>query len=86
MLSIIEKINEDYYIHYPEDKNKKWSGCNYYINQGKNEHEPIGTAQSMHDCNGCESYNRCAMKKDNPTWFYNKEIEEELDILFDQMK
>jgi len=31
----------------------KYSGCNYYINRGKNENEPSRTATSMHDCSGC---------------------------------
>lgn len=81
----IKDLNDDYYTHYPEAKNKKWAGCNFYINQGKIQHEPIGTAQSMHDCEGCEKYDKCLMKKDHPTWLYNKEVAEELDNLFNQM-
>lgn len=56
----------------------KWSGCNYHINQGNNEHEPIGTAQSMHDCDGCEKVNHCPVAQDEPTWKWNEEIEKDL--------
>lgn len=51
----------------------KWSGCNYYINQGNNEYEPIGTAQSMHDCNACELDGNCPLQKDTETWEYTPE-------------
>ncbi len=57
----------------------KWSGCNYYINQGNNENEPLGTAQSIHDCEGCERFDYCKVKIDTPTWFWNEKIENEIN-------
>jgi len=79
----LDELNADYLKHYPQETNFKWSGCNYYINQGKIEHESLGTAQSMHDCEACE---RIA-NFDTPTWFWNKEIEQRLrDIINDYMK
>ncbi len=46
----LDALNELHFKQFPEDIILKWSGCNYYINQGNNEHEPLGTAQSIHDC------------------------------------
>jgi hypothetical protein len=66
----LDKINEDFYYNYPESKGLKFAGCNFYINRGNNWHEPIGTAQSMHDCEDCGKLNSCDLKKDNPTWFH----------------
>lgn len=47
-----------------------WSGCNYYINHGKNEFEPVGTATSMHDCDGCtgNKLEACTDKKTACVW------------------
>lgn len=56
----------------------KWSGCNYYINQGANEHEPLGTAMSMHDCMGCKKFDFCTVKQDSEVWKWDTEIEKEL--------
>lgn len=56
-----------------------YSGCNYWINQGKNEFEPKGTATSMHDCEGCEDIKICGMKRKTDIWKYNEEIKEFLD-------
>lgn len=57
----------------------KWAGCNYYVNQGNSEHEPIGTATSMHDCNGCEKIVSCPVAQDSEVWKWNKEIEKDLN-------
>ncbi len=51
----------------------KFSGCNYWINQGKYPEMPLGTATSMHDCEGCEKLNYCLVSKDTEVWKYNKE-------------
>lgn len=62
-----------------------WSGCNYYINRGKNEHEPIGTATSMHDCGGCEELDRCTIKQQELTWEWNEDIEVDLKTKWRKM-
>lgn len=49
-----------------------WSGCNYYINNGGNDNEPLGTAMSMHDCDGCAKLATCTAKKTTPVWPYDK--------------
>jgi len=54
------------------------SGCNYWINQGINEFEPIGTATSMHDCGDCKHLDICLVKKETDVWEYNKETHDEL--------
>ncbi len=56
-----------------------WSGCNYWVNQGKSEVEPIGTAMSMHDCDACEKVGFCKAKRTAPIWRYNAETEEMLN-------
>ena len=80
----LDLINADYLKHYPKEANLKWSGCNYYINQGNNEHEPLGTAQSMHDCEWCERFDYCEAKLDTPTWFWNNEIESDLKSIINE--
>lgn len=57
----------------------KFAGCNYHINQGNNEHEPVGTAQSMHDCVGCNIDGACILQKDTETWAYTSEHEKLTD-------
>jgi len=74
----LDKLNTDYLKHCPQESNLKWSGCNYYINQGSNKHEPLGTAQSMHDCDNCERLDYCEANFDTPTWFWDNEIEQRL--------
>ncbi|MGM7720633.1 hypothetical protein [Metabacillus sp. Hm71] len=59
-----------------------WSGCNYHINQGNNEHEPKGTAQSMHDCVDCDRLSYCLVKKDTEIWIHNDVIEDEMKKLW----
>lgn len=78
-------INEEHFEQYPEDRLLKWAGCNYNINQGNNEHEPLGTAQSMHDCLECERFDYCKVKMDTPTWFWDEEIEEQINDLWKSM-
>jgi hypothetical protein len=46
----------------------KWAGCNYWINQGKHPEEPIGTAASMHSCEGCDHEGSCLLQKENEVW------------------
>lgn len=58
-----------------------WSGCNYNVNSGKNKFEPLGTAQSMIDCDGCPHIERCTVKREAPIWEHNEEIERELSQL-----
>lgn len=82
----LDKLNADYLKHYPKEVNLKWSGCNYYINQGNNEHEPLGTAQSMHDCNGCDRLDYCEANFDTPTWFWNGKINRELKDIINSYK
>ena len=80
----LNKLNADYLKHYPQEANYKWSGCNYYINQGKIEHEPLGTAQSIHDCEECERIGYCEANFDTPTWFWNNEIESDLKSIINE--
>lgn len=76
----INEVNSLHFNEYPEDiKITEWSGCNYYINQGNNEHEPVGTAQSMHDCIDCERISYCLVKQPTPTWEYSEEIKKQID-------
>ena len=74
----LNKLNEEYFELSSNNRNLKWSGCNYYKNKGNNKYEPLGTAQSMHDCNNCEKFNCCKVKMDTPIWFWNQEIEKEI--------
>lgn len=62
-----------------------WSGCNYWINRGKNEHEPIGTATSMHECDFCERLSYCTIKKIEPVWDHNSGIEFEMTLKWNEM-
>ncbi|OZB98128.1 hypothetical protein [Paenibacillus sp. XY044] len=55
-----------------------WAGCNYWVNQGATEYEPIGTATSMHDCVGCEKTLYCTMKQVSDVWEWNEEIAKNL--------
>ena len=80
----LDLINADYLKHYPKDANLKWSGCNYYINQGKIEHEPLGTAQSMHDCEACERIDYCEANFNTLTWFWNEEVEQRLKYIINE--
>ena len=80
----LDLINADYLKHYPKDANLKWSGCNYYINQGKIKHEPLGTAQSMHDCEACERIDYCEANFNTLTWFWNEEVEQRLKYIINE--
>lgn len=82
----LDKINEDHFSYNPEDRSIKWSGCNYYIGSGKIWQEAVGTAQSMHDCEGCDRYDSCKVKQDTPVWFYNVDIRTKLDKLWKEMQ
>ena len=62
-----------------------WAGCNYYVNSGLSEHEPIGTAQSMHDCEGCDKLPFCTIKKDTETWEFNEEIKKDMNKKMEEM-
>jgi len=62
-----------------------FAGCNRWINQGKNEHEPIGTATSMHDCNGCEHLAYCKLKKETEVWEWSEAIEKQMSKDFNEM-
>jgi hypothetical protein len=62
-----------------------WSGCNYYINRGTNEYEPLGTATSMHDCGGCENIDICDIKKSEDVWEYTDEIGKEMTVKWNEM-
>lgn len=53
-----------------------WAGCNYWVNQGTTEHEPIGTAQSMHGCDFCKFDGCCPIQKETETWEYTPEHDE----------
>lgn len=66
----IQAINEKLNALYPDNKPASgyWSGCNYYINRGNNEVEPVGTATSMHDCDVCDKIATCTDKKRQPVW------------------
>lgn len=56
-----------------------WAGCNRWVNQGKNEYEPVGTATSMHDCGGCERLVECSIKQLVPVWEWTDGIEEQME-------
>lgn len=78
-----------YYQHHPESISiQHWSGCNYHINQGNNEVELIGTAQSMHECHAsdCKLIDICEIKQLSPIWLYTEEIGKELDEKWKKMK
>jgi hypothetical protein len=45
-----------------------WAGCNYWVNQGKHPSEPVGTATSMHNCEGCEHDGSCPLQKEENIW------------------
>lgn len=51
----------------------KYSGCNYYINKGNYPKEPLGTATSMHDCEGCEILDYYLVSQDAEIWKYDKD-------------
>ena len=73
------ELNKLYFKEFPEDKQYKyWSGCNYWICQGKNKFEPIGSAWSMYDCHLCDKVDWCKAKRDMPIWEWNKYIEKNL--------
>jgi len=57
-----------------------YSGCNYYINQGKNDYESLGTATSMHDCVNCEELDKCPLKKEEETWEYSLDHEQKAKL------
>jgi hypothetical protein len=85
MLNIAE-INKAYLEVFPDDaKLSAWSGCNYYINQGTNELEPEGTATSYHDCVGCERIETCTIKKSTRIWKWDKDIESDIALKWNQM-
>lgn len=82
----IEKALEIYYEAEPDARDiKHWAGCNYYRNSGKNIYEPKGSATSMHDCIGCESFNICKIKMNAPIWEINEEIESDIEIKWKEM-
>lgn len=62
-----------------------YAGCNYWINRGKNEFEPIGTATSMHDCGNCEELNHCQLKKKTEIWEYNDNIKQQMNKDWNEM-
>jgi len=51
----------------------KWAGCNYSVNQGECPGMPVGTAWSMHDCDGCEHDGSCPLQKESAVWSYDEE-------------
>ncbi len=55
-----------------------WSGCNYTINRGNTDTEPVGSATSMHDCDFCEHLTYCTVKQANPVFRMTPEIDKEL--------
>lgn len=61
-----------------------YAGCNYWVNTGKVPGEPIGTALSMHDCDGCEHASLCPLKKPTELWEYSEDIAKEMDALWRQ--
>lgn len=54
-----------------DSKTGYWAGCNYWVNQGQSEFEPVSTATSMHDCDACAKVGFCEDKKKAPIWRYN---------------
>ena len=56
-----------------------YAGCNYNVNDGRNMHEPKGTATSMHECGNCGHAAYCRVKKRTALWEYSGEIKEEMD-------
>lgn len=66
---------------HPEDKDiEHWSGCNYYINQGKYDTEPLGTATAMHDCGNCEKVPFCLVKQPTRIFEMSNDIQKDLDM------
>lgn len=72
--SSLNRLNQEYYKLHPLHINLTWAGCSIYINQGLTKEEPLGTATSMIECDGCEAFDKCKLKKDTRTWFYNEHI------------
>jgi hypothetical protein len=62
-----------------------WAGCNYNINQGSNEHEPRGTATSMHACESFDRINDCLVKMNTETWEINDDITKEINQKWREM-
>lgn len=78
-MTIVEKALENLYSNFPEQKEVEyWAGCNYYVNKGANEAEPIGTASSMHDCSGCEKVSYCKIKKAKPIWIIDEDVKSQM--------
>ncbi|OPH61842.1 hypothetical protein BC351_00960 [Paenibacillus ferrarius] len=81
---VVTRIKEDEYSIDLWD-GQFWSGCNRYVNRGSNEHEPIGTASSMHDCDGCEKLDICKIKQYVPVWKWTEEIEKQMELDWREM-
>ena len=64
----VQELNERYYRKHPEERGLKWSGCEFYVNNGIYDLEPIGTAQAMRSCLKCKKFETCDNKKDHPIW------------------
>ncbi|KON87428.1 hypothetical protein AF332_11720 [Sporosarcina globispora] len=81
------KVALDSYFEFsPKAKEiKDWAGCNYYVNRGNNDCEPIGTATSMHDCLDCERIDYCKIKMSAPIWEINDERVKELNKKWREM-
>jgi hypothetical protein len=75
---VVTRIGEGEFSVDPWD-GEYWSGCNRWINQGKHEQEPIGTATSMHECGDCVKLSYCKLKKETSNWKWNEEIEEQME-------
>lgn len=81
----LDKINKEYLKHFPDENIEWWSGCNYWKNQGNVSEEPVGTATSMHECDGCERLDKCKVKQKTPVWLFNDEVEKQMTKFWKDM-
>jgi hypothetical protein len=65
----------------------RWSGCNYWANQGKHPEEPAGTSTSMHSCEGCEHGGTCPLQKEDEVWPYDEDHDKRsVEVTFSNLK
>lgn len=68
------------YAYEPDKDPAEWqAGCNRYVNNGKHEMEPLGTASSMHDCMACPDLSDCPIKQKYPVWPWDVNIDKDMN-------
>lgn len=69
-----------------DSKTGYWSGCNYHINRGNAETEPVGSASAMTDCDMCECFTLCEVKQLKPVFRMNAAIDQDINEKFAVMQ